>query len=190
MLDASNYSFVASIPVGTFPCAISIAPDGSAAYVTNRLSNNVSIIDLATFQVTNVAVGTFACDVMVSPDGTKAYVTNAGSISVVDMASFAVVETIANVPSGTCAVAATMDSNHRDKGHPEDEGHSGDERHHRDQGHVYVASNTTAGMVTVVDAGTNSVVAVLSVGVRPLGIGIGMHEAGRRVGRLVWPGSR
>lgn len=203
VLDASNYSVVRTIPVGAFPCAISIAPDGSAAYVTNRLSNSVSIIDLTTIDlptvtVTDVLVGTFACDVMVSPDGrwaivtnrvsgnvtiidtatklpvatvatgtlpqgvdfsadgTKAYVTNATTTSVVDLASFSVVETIANVPSGTCAVAATMDHNQRDKGH------------------VYVASNTTSGMVTVVDVGTNSVVAVFSVGVRPLGIGIRM----------------
>jgi YVTN family beta-propeller protein len=196
VLDASNYSIVASIPVGTFPCAISIAPDGSAAYVTNRLSNNVSIIDLATFQVTNVPVGTFACDVMVSPDGhwavvtnrlsgnitiidtatklavatvstginpqglafspdgARAYVTNAASTSVIDMTSFTVLETIANIPSGTCAVAATMDWNQGDKGR------------------VYVASNTTSGTVTVVDGATNSVIAVFSVGVRPLGIGI------------------
>ena len=198
VLDASNYSIVAIVPVGTFPCAISIARDGSAAYVTNRLSNSVSIIDLDTFAVTDVPVGTFACDVMVSPDGrfaivtnrlsgnitiidtatklpvatvatgtnpqgvdfsadgTRAYVTNAMSTSVVDMASFTVVETIANLPSGTCAVAATMDRNQGNKGH------------------VYVASNTTSGIVTVVDASTNSVVAVFSVGARPLGIGIRM----------------
>jgi YVTN family beta-propeller protein len=72
------------------------------------------------------------------------------------MATFTVVATIANLPSGTCAVASTMDGNQGDNGH------------------VYIASNTTSGMVTVVDAGTNSVVAVLSVGVRPLGIGIRM----------------
>jgi YVTN family beta-propeller protein len=203
VLDASNYSIVGTIPVGTFPCAISITRDGSAAYVTNRLSNSVSIIDLVTFQVTNVSVGTFACDVMVSPDGrwavvtnrlsgditiidtvtklpaatvatgtnpqglafspdgTTAYITNAGSTSVVDMTSFTVVETIANIPSGTCAVAAPMDMKQAGKGH------------------VYVASNTVSGVVTVVDAGTNSVVAVFSVGVRPLGIGIRMWPMSR-----------
>jgi YVTN family beta-propeller protein len=41
-------------------------------------------------------------------------------------------------------------------------------------GHVYVASNTQSGRVNVIDAGTNSVVAVFSVGARPLGIGIRM----------------
>jgi YVTN family beta-propeller protein len=41
-----------------------------------------------------------------------------------------------------------------------------------DQGHVYVASNTSVGTVRVLDAGTNSVIAVFEVGARPLGIGI------------------
>ena len=198
VLDASNYSMLASIPVGTFPCAIAIAPDGSAAYVTNRLSNDVSIINLDTLQVTNVGVGTFACDVMVTPDGRwavvtnrlsgnitiidtaaraavatvatginpqgvafsadgeTAYITNAATVSVVDMNSFAVVGTITNVPSGPCPVGSTMDMNRADAGH------------------VYVASNTVNGVVTVVDAATNSVIAVVNTGSRPLGIGIRM----------------
>jgi YVTN family beta-propeller protein len=198
VLDASNYTVVASIPVGSFPCAIAVAPDGSAAYITNRLSNDISVIDLATFQVTTIAVGTFACDVMLtpdgrwavvtnrlsgnvtiidttskvavatvatgtnpqgvafSPDGTKAYITNAANTSVVDMNSFTVVGTIANLTSGTCAVGATMDMI------------SGD------IGHVYVASNTQSGRVSVIDVGTDAVVAVFSVGARPLGIGIRM----------------
>jgi YVTN family beta-propeller protein len=198
VLDASNYAMVATVAVGNFPCAIAIAPDGGAAYVTNRLSNDVSIIDLTTFAVTKVSVGTFACDVMVSPDsqwaivtnrlsgnvtvidartktsvafvatgtnpqgvvfspdGAKAYVTNAATTSVIDMGSLTVVETIANIASGTCAVGATMDMNY---------GHNG---------HVYVASNTQAGRVTVIDVGTNSVIGVFSVGVRPLGIGVRM----------------
>ena len=50
--------------------------------------------------------------------------------------------TIANIPSGTCAVAATMDMNQPG------------------QGHIYVASNTQAGVVNVADAGTNYVMPV------------------------------
>jgi YVTN family beta-propeller protein len=189
---------LATVPVGNFPCAISVAPDGSAAWVTNRLSNNVSVIDLATLQVTNIPVGTFACDVMVtmdgsravvtnrlsgditvidaiakvalatiptgtnpqgvafSADGTRAYITNAGSVAVVDLQSLTVVDTIASIASGPCPVGSTMDFNRAD------------------EGHVYVASNTAAGVVTVLDAGTNSVIAVFNVGVRPLGVGIRM----------------
>ena len=41
-------------------------------------------------------------------------------------------------------------------------------------GHVYVASNTPAGHVSVIDVATDSIVAVFSVGARPLGIGIRM----------------
>jgi len=198
VLDASNFAFVGSIAVGSFPCAIAVAPDGSAAYVTNRLSDNISIIDLASFAVTTVSVGRFACDVMLTPDGrlavvtnrmsgnitvidtatrtavatvatgtfpqgvafspdsTRAYVTNAASTSVVDMSSFIVISTIANLTSGTCAVAATMDMNN---------GHDG---------HVYIASNTQAGRVSVIAVETNEVVVTFSVGVRPLGIGIRM----------------
>jgi YVTN family beta-propeller protein len=142
--------------VGTFACDVMVSPDGHWAIVTNRLSGNITIIDTTTkVGVATVATGAFPQGVDFSADGIKAYVTNAGSTSVVDMASFTVVDTIANVPSGTCAVAATMD------------------RNNGKEGHVYVASNTTSGIVTVVDVGTNSVVAVFSVGVRPLGMGSG-----------------
>ena len=146
-----------TVPVGTFACDVMVSPDGQWAIVTNRLSGNITIIDTTTkFAVAPVATGALPQGVDFSADGTKAYVTNAGSTSVVDMASFTVVDTIANVPSGTCAVAVTMN------------------RNNGKEGHVYVASNTTSGMVTVVDVGTNSVVAVFSLGVRPLGIGIRM----------------
>ena len=199
VLETSSYSIVAQIPVGTNPCAISIAPDSSVAYITNRGSNNISIIDLRTLTMTGtVTVGTFACDVMFTPDGrlavvtnrvsgtitvidtlstqvvatvatgpspqgvafnpdgSRAYITNAGNIAVIDMSSLIVVDSISNIPSGPCPVAATMDMN---------QGHDG---------HIYVASNTQPGVVNVVDAGTNSVIAVLPVGVRPLGIGVRM----------------
>jgi len=53
------------------------------------------------------------------------------------MGSLAVIETIASLPSGTCAVGATMDMNQGD------------------QGRVYVASNTQSGVVNVVDVGTS-----------------------------------
>jgi YVTN family beta-propeller protein len=42
------------------------------------------------------------------------------------------------------------------------------------KGHVYVASNTQVGRVTVIDVGTNSVIGEFSVGARPLGIGVRM----------------
>ena len=141
--------------------AVEPRPDGRWAVVTNRLSGDITIIDTALkVAVATVATGTNPQGVAFSPHGSKAYVTNALSTSVVDMSTFTVVASIA-VVSGTCAVGATMDMNI---------GHSG---------HVYVASNTPSGRVTVLDVGTDSVVAVFSVGARPLGIGVRMWPAMR-----------
>ena len=81
---------------------------------------------------------------------------DAASTSVLDLTSFTVIQTIPNVTSGTCAVASTMDMNAADAGH------------------VYVASNTQAGFVTLVDVETNSAKALFPVGARPLGIAIRM----------------
>jgi YVTN family beta-propeller protein len=146
---------VTNVAVGTFACDVMVSPDSHWAIVTNRLSGNVTIIDTATKLVAaTVATGTNPQGVDFSADSSKAYVTNASTTSVIDMASLTVVETIASLPSGTCAVGATMDMNQGD------------------QGRVYVASNTQSGVVNVVDVATNTIVESFSVGVRPLGIGI------------------
>jgi YVTN family beta-propeller protein len=104
--------------------------------------------------VATVATGTNPQGVDFSADSSKAYVTNASTTSVIDMGSLTVIGMIASLPSGTCAVGATMNMNRGD------------------QGRVYVASNTLSGVVNVVDVGTNEIVESFSVGVRPLGIGI------------------
>jgi YVTN family beta-propeller protein len=118
------------------------------------LSNDVSIIDLATFAVTNVSVGIFACDVMVSPNSQWAIVTNrlSGNVTIIDAVSKTAVATVATGTNPQGVVFMNY-------------GHNG---------HVYVASNTQVGRVTVIDVGTNSVIGVFSVGVRPLGIGVRM----------------
>jgi YVTN family beta-propeller protein len=134
-----------------------ISPDGRWAVATNRLSGNITIIDTATrLPVATVATGTNPQGLAFSADGTKAYVTNAATTAVVNLTSFTVIQTIPSVTSGTCAAASTMDLNAAD------------------EGHVYVASNTQTGFVTVVDVATNSVKAVFPVGARPLGIAIRM----------------
>jgi YVTN family beta-propeller protein len=154
IIDLATFE-VTNVPVGTFACDVMVSPDGHWAIVTNRLSGNVTIIDTVTkLVVATVATGTNPQGVDFAADSSKAYVTNAATTSVIDMASLTVVETISDLPSGTCAVAATMDMNQGDRGR------------------VYVASNTQSGVVNVVDVGTNAIAAVFSVGVRPLGIGM------------------
>lgn len=154
IIDLATFE-VTNVSVGTFACDVMVSPDSHWAIVTNRLSGNVTIIDATTRTVVaTVATGTNPQGVDFSADSAKAYVTNATTTSVIDLGSLTVVDTIAGLPSGTCAVGATMDMNMGD------------------QGRVYVASNTLLGVVTVVDVRTNAIVESFSVGVRPLGIGI------------------
>jgi YVTN family beta-propeller protein len=86
--------------VGQIPRAIGITPDGSRAYVPNRGSNTVSVIDLSTNQVVGqpIAVGVLPTGIAISPDGSRAYVANASagasSVSVIAIPADTVVKTI------------------------------------------------------------------------------------------------
>ncbi|MBX9704837.1 MAG: YncE family protein [Gammaproteobacteria bacterium] len=72
---------------------IAITPDGKTLYVTHGAdSDNISIIDTGTFDVTPLAVGAVPLGVAISPDGTKAYVANYGdnTVSVIDTSNYSV----------------------------------------------------------------------------------------------------
>ncbi len=63
--------------VGNDPGGIAITPDGTRAYVANRVSNNVSVIDIATNSViATVATARYPVSVAITPDGSYAYVAN------------------------------------------------------------------------------------------------------------------
>jgi len=67
------------------------------AYVTNRGSNSVSVIDTASNTVVaTIPVGAFPEGVAITPDGTRAYVTDfvSNTVSVIDTATNTVVVTI------------------------------------------------------------------------------------------------
>jgi YVTN family beta-propeller protein len=66
------------------------------AYVTNGVSNTISVIDTASnIVVATIPVGVFPFGVAITPDGTRAYVANDNTISVIDTASNTVVATFA-----------------------------------------------------------------------------------------------
>lgn len=101
VLNTSNYSTVATIPVGNNPLSIAVTPDGSKAYTGNYASNNVSVINTSTFQVVNtIPEGQNVTDIRVNPSGTYAYVMNQnwfngpGNISVINTSSDAVAATV------------------------------------------------------------------------------------------------
>ncbi len=63
--------------VGNDPGGIAITPDGTRAYVANRVSNNVSVIDIQTNSViATVATARYPVSVAITPDGSYAYVAN------------------------------------------------------------------------------------------------------------------
>lgn len=117
------------------------------AYITNTLSNTVSIIDTATDGVVaTVAVGSNPFGVAVNPLGTRTYVTNrsSNSVSIIDGLIHNV---IATVPVGSLpwGIAATGSR-------------------------VYVG-NRNGNTVSVIDTATNSVIATIAIGT-PSGLAI------------------
>ena len=65
-------SVVATIPVGSHPIGVAVAPDGKHVYVTNFFSDTVSVIDTGSNTVmATVPVGRVPEAVAVTPDGTQ-----------------------------------------------------------------------------------------------------------------------
>ena len=107
----ANWSPVFEEPVGGGPSAVAVRPDGARAYVTNSLSNSVSVLDTATNTVVaTVAVGAQPQGVAIRPDGARAYVTNpdADTASVLDITAEPppVVDTV-SLPGGCRDVPAS-----------------------------------------------------------------------------------
>lgn len=136
------------------PLASLVAPasPGAApfAYVTNRLSNTVSVIATATNTIAaTIPVGTNPDGVAITPDGAFVYVADglAGAVSVIATATNTVVATVA-VGGMPFHVAVAPDG-----------------------GHVYVASQVS-NVVSVIETAGNSVVASIPVPSAPTGLAI------------------
>lgn len=140
----------ATIPVGDSPLGVTLTPDGARAYVANRASNSVSVIDTATNTVTaTIAAAGGPTLLAFSPDGTRAYLTlsDAGALGVIDTATNTVTTTIA-VGAGAVGVAVTPNG-----------------------AHAYVTSQN-ANTLSVVDTATNTVIATVNTGPAPIGVAI------------------
>ncbi|MFJ8948300.1 IPT/TIG domain-containing protein [Streptomyces sp. NPDC102395] len=147
---AFPFSSGTTIPVGSGPQGIALTPDGTRAYVANRASNTVSVIDTATDTVTHT-IPTSADPVFVAaaPDGTRVYVSvnTDGLLSVIDTSSNTIV---ANVPvgAGASVVGVTPDG-----------------------ARAYV-SVQNANLVSVVDTATNTVTGTVPVAGAPIGLAV------------------
>jgi YVTN family beta-propeller protein len=81
-------SVLHTLQIGGELGGVALSPDEKTAYVTDRVGNTLSIVDVAIRTVTySVAVGASALRVAVSPDGRTVLVTNNGTdtVSVIDV---------------------------------------------------------------------------------------------------------
>jgi YVTN family beta-propeller protein len=147
VIDTSNNTVIATVPVGIGPCGVAVNPDGTKAYVTNSEDNTTSVIDAATNTiVATVPVGIYPCGVAVNPNGTKAYVASASNVSVIDTATNNVTATVDVI--GPYGIAVSPDG-----------------------AKVYVANvfdNTTS----VIDTSNDTVIATVPVGTGPFGVAV------------------
>jgi YVTN family beta-propeller protein len=101
----------ATVPVGTSPSSLAITPDGQKVYVSNRGSNDVSVISAASQTVTaTIAVDASPASIAVTPDGSRVYVSTGGSktVSVIDATTDTMISSISLAP-GTGGLAVKPD---------------------------------------------------------------------------------
>lgn len=135
IIDLATNAVVATVPVGEYPQGVVVNPAGTAVYVANSDSNEVTVIDTATRATTTIPVGDNPVGIAVHPDGTQIYVANTdeNTVSVIDRATNTVIDKIL---CGTGPIAFAV--------HPD--------------GSVVYVSNVMGGTVTVLDAKTRQVV--------------------------------
>ena len=147
VLNLLNGTVIATIPiVSGYPVGVAVTADGTKAYVTSHYSNIVSVIDTGSNTVIDtISVGPYPVGVAVNPAGTRVYVANAGprrgpgSVSVIDTASNTVVATVPI--DSDVYYGVTVDPTG-----------------------TWVYVTNSAGMVSVLDATTNSISYNVSVG--------------------------
>ncbi|MFI9082344.1 Ig-like domain repeat protein [Streptomyces sioyaensis] len=136
-----------TLPAGTSPNAVGVAPNGRV-YVANEGSDNVTVIDSATDTVlTTLTVGDSPRTVGVAPNG-RVYVANffSNNVTVIDSVTDAVLTTV-SVGTNPFGVAVAPN------------------------GRVYIA-NYGSNNVTVIDSATNAVLTTVSVGTNPVAVAV------------------
>ena len=89
--DTKTNELIKEVKVGNHPAHIVFTSDGKYALVTNNEDNNVSVIDVNTFTVTNtVETGKGSHGFRISTDDKFAYIANMGedTVSVINLESF------------------------------------------------------------------------------------------------------
>lgn len=110
---AAGLSVTQTIAVGNSPYGIAFLPDGTRAYVTNRMSNNVSVIDTASNTViATIPVPSFPTGIVASSTRVVVNTTSATGhpVTIIDPSSNTVTATIPlSVSSGSQGITMSAD---------------------------------------------------------------------------------
>ena len=157
VINTATNAVVATVPVGGFPRGIVVNPAGTRVYVANNNDGTVTVIDTTTNGVVGapVVVGSQPWGIAINTAGTRVYVANYldDTVSVIDTATNMVVGAPVAVGDGPLGIAINPAGTR-----------------------LYVANSLEdvnpahEGTVSVVDTGTNTVVATVIVGEDPYGI--------------------
>ncbi|HEY3361485.1 MAG TPA: TIR domain-containing protein [Methanosarcina sp.] len=164
VINAFTNTVTTSVTVEN-PFAVVITPDGNYAYVTSA-ENIVSVINTLTDIITaTIRVGNRPFGVAVSPDGKKVYVANYGSntVSVIDTATNTVLTAI-NVGNCPYGISVATDGTKVYVANSVSTSATG--------GGKNAIGNNGPGSVTVIDTATNTVIAMVEVGVMPTEVAV------------------
>jgi YVTN family beta-propeller protein len=86
---ANSQTLLTTIATGSQPAALAINPRTNKIYVANQNSNNVTVIDEATYSTSTISVGAYPTAVAVNPVTNKIYVANqtSNTVTVIDGSS-------------------------------------------------------------------------------------------------------
>lgn len=111
VVDTDTHRELARIPVGDEPIQVLLA--GDQLFVSNLSSNDLRVIDTATFQVqAHIETAVQPLDLALAPDGKTLYATNSGTsaLTIVDVeSSQARTVSLTSTNEGLYGVAATAD---------------------------------------------------------------------------------
>lgn len=112
VVATSDNTVLATIAVeaGSHTEAPVFSAGGAFAYIANRSANTITVIDTDTHSVVeHIAVGASPSWLTPAPDGSRLYSVNAGSLSIVDLGTNAVVGTVPLGPAPAGEAVVTLD---------------------------------------------------------------------------------
>lgn len=157
VIDLASNTVLTTFNMAPHPAGVSPSPDGSSVYITNRLSNFVSILNpIDNSIIGTIGVGSDPIYVKPNPDGSRLYVgnTTGNSVSVINTATSSVIATIP-VGSWPSGIAVSPDATR-----------------------VYIV-NKFSNNVSVINAVTNTVITTIPIG--GIGAALALSADGSRL---------